>query len=183
MAHYAKLDENNIVLEVIVIADRNCLDENGNVCEENGRKMCEALTRHANWKKTSYNTRMGVHYDSNTGEPSTDQSKAFRLNFAQLKMKYDENLNGFVHTHKQTPFHFLNTQTGHYELNRSLVPSYPENLLLDQYPVEEYFEVWFWNTLTNQWVKIRRDEPIPIHVIIPEILGYDSNFVGGIASE
>ena len=30
MAHYAKLDENNVVLDVIVIDTNETLDENGN---------------------------------------------------------------------------------------------------------------------------------------------------------
>lgn len=185
MAHYAKLDENNIVLEVIVIANKNCFDENGNECEENGRKMCEALTGHANWKKTSFNTRQGIYYTANSVEPDADQSKAFRINFAMPGMKYDEDLNGFIQTpnNRPTPFHFLNTQTGYYELNRSGVPSYPENLLLDQYPVEEYHKPWFWNTLTNQWIKIKLDEPIQSHIIPPVLLGYEFNFVRGITSE
>lgn len=158
MAHYAKLDENNIVLEVIVIADKDCLDENGNVCEENGRRMCEALTRHANWKKTSYNTRMGVHYDSNTGEPSTDQSKAFRLNFAQPKMKYDESINGFVVTEncfpKAVSRMIINPQTGTWALPKPEVP-YPEDLQLDQYPLDTYQEPWFWHEHKYDWVKLK----------------------------
>ena len=96
MAHYAKLDENNIVLEVIVIANEDCLDENGVECEENGRRICEALTGHANWKKTSRNTCGGVHYDSDISQPSNDQSKAFRMNFGSPGMKYDPTLDRFI---------------------------------------------------------------------------------------
>lgn len=155
MAHYAKLDENNIVLEVIVIADKDCLDENNNVCEESGRRMCEALTRHANWKKTSYNTRIGVYYNPNTNEPSEDQSKAFRLNFAQPKMKYDENLNGFVQTeNKFLPRMIINPQTGTWALLRPEVP-YPEDLQLDQYPLDTYQEPWFWHEHKYDWVKLK----------------------------
>ena len=158
MAHYAKLDENNIVLETIVISDRDCLDENGDECEENGRRMCEALTGHAKWKKTSYNTRMGVHYDPNTGEPSADQSKAFRLNFAQPGMKYDENLNGFVQNeNKLLPRMIINPQTGTWALPRPEVP-YPEDLELDTYPLDTYQEPWFWNELTNNWIKLQIGE-------------------------
>lgn len=162
MAHYAKLDENNIVLEVIVIADRDCLDENGAECEENGRKMCEALTGHAKWKKTSYNTHRGVHYDPNTGEPSEDQSKAFRLNFAEPKMKYDENLNGFVVTEdyvpKKVPRMIINPQTGHRNLPRPLIP-YPEDLELDTYPLDTYQEPWFWHEYKYEWIKLKINEP------------------------
>lgn len=168
MAHYAKLDENNIVLEVIVIADKDCLDENNNVCEENGRRMCEALTRHANWKKTSYNTRMGVHHDSNTGEPSDDQSKAFRLNFAQPKMKYDENLNGFVQNeNKLLPRMIINPQTGTWALPRSGVP-YPEDLQLDQYPLDTYQEPWFWHEHKYDWIKLKINDLKLIYIFANE---------------
>jgi hypothetical protein len=164
MAHYAKLDENDIVIDIIVIADKDCLDENGNECEEPGRCFCEALTGHAKWKKTSYNTRMGVHYDPNTGEPSQDQSKAFRLNFAQIGMKYDESLDGFVRSEKQVnarykPFSrkVINPQTGFWALPKPETPL-PNDLQLDVYPLDEYQEPWFWDEFKNEWIKLRKDE-------------------------
>ena len=162
MAHYAKLDENNIVTEVIVIANKDCLDENGIECEEPGRRMCEALTGYAKWKKTSYNTKRGIHYDSNTGEISEDQSKAYRLNSAQRGMKYDESLNGFVVTESYIPKLFsrmiMNPKTGNWGLPKPNIP-YPEDLMLDEYSTEEYLEPWFWNELQYVWVKVRKDAP------------------------
>ena len=159
MAHYAKLDENNVVLETIVIADRDCLDENGDECEENGRRMCEALTGHARWKKTSYNTREGIYYDPNTGEPSADQSKAFRLNYALPRMKYDDDLDGFVEgiEAKKYPRMIIDPTTGYYKLPRPTTPE-PEDLQLDEYPLEEYHEPWFWNEPESKWQKVRYDE-------------------------
>jgi hypothetical protein len=38
--------------------------------------------------RTSYNTRGGVHYGAD-GQPSADQSKAFRKNYAGLGYMYD----------------------------------------------------------------------------------------------
>jgi hypothetical protein len=164
MAHYAKLDENNIVTDVIVIANKDCLDGNGNECEEPGRRICETLTGHANWKKTSYNTRMGVYYDSNTGAPSEDQSKAYRLNYAQVGMKYDVELNGFVVTSsflpKRHPKMTLNPQTGYWALPRPNIPL-PTDLQLEQYPLEDYFKPWFWFENEHRWIKLKRDEPVP----------------------
>jgi hypothetical protein len=158
MAHYAKLDENDIVIETIVIADSDCLDENGVECEENGRRMCEALTGHAKWKKTSYNTRQGIYYISNSIEPAADQSKAFRLNFAQPKMKYDEELDGFVVTEnycpKEVPRMIVNPQTGIWALPRPEVPC-PEDLELDTYPLDTYQEPWFWHEYKYEWVKLK----------------------------
>jgi hypothetical protein len=96
MAHYAQLDENNIVTNVIVISNDDSLDDNGNECEEKGIKICQEATKHLKWKRTSINTRLGIHYDSATGEPSADQSKAFRLNYAIIGIKYDESIDGFI---------------------------------------------------------------------------------------
>tara|TARA_R110000822_G_scaffold107968_2_gene237314 strand:+ start:5739 stop:6119 length:381 start_codon:yes stop_codon:yes gene_type:complete len=40
------------------------------------------------WIQTSYNTRGGVHY-SEAGQPSADQSKALRGNYAGVGFSYD----------------------------------------------------------------------------------------------
>ena len=163
MAHYAKLDENNIVLEVIVIANEDCLDENGAECEENGRKMCEALTGHANWKKTSRNTHGGVHYDSETPQPSSDQSKAFRVNFGSVGMKYDPTLDRFIKPRTSeldnNPLIEYNTELGIYE--SVSVPLPPEDLRLEEFPLEIYFKKWVWNAVNREWIKLRREQGFP----------------------
>jgi hypothetical protein len=166
MAHYAKLDENNIVIDVIVIANKDCLDENGVECEEPGRCMCEALTGYAKWKKTSRNTKLGVYCDPHTGEPSEDQSKAYRLNFAQLGFKYDKVLDGFIVTENLIPKRHsnmeINPKTGYWALPKPSVP-YPEDLELDTYSLDEYLEPWFWDNNIQQWIKVRLDDPPSIH--------------------
>jgi len=75
MAHFAHVDENNIVTEVIV-ADQDVIDTG-----EFGDP--------ATWIKTSYNTRRGVYYTPNTNEPDPNQSKAFRKNYAGIGMVWD----------------------------------------------------------------------------------------------
>jgi hypothetical protein len=161
MAHYAKLDDNNIVIDVIVIANNDCLDENGNECEEPGRRLCEALTGHAKWKKTSFNTQKGVHYNSNTGEPSEDQSKSYRLNFAQEGMRYDEYLDGFVTnetiSRKLFPRMIINPRTGWWALPKPPV-AVPEDLQLDQYPLDTYQEPWYWHEYKFEWIKLKKNE-------------------------
>jgi hypothetical protein len=51
---------------------------------------------HDGWiyKRTSYNTRGGVHYTD--GQPSADQSKAFRKNYAGLGYTFDSERNAFI---------------------------------------------------------------------------------------
>jgi hypothetical protein len=51
---------------------------------------------HDGWiyRRTSYNTRGGVHYTD--GQPSADQSKAFRKNYAGLGYMYDAIRDAFI---------------------------------------------------------------------------------------
>jgi hypothetical protein len=46
------------------------------------------------YRRTSYNTRGGVHYTD--GQPSADQSKAFRKNYAGLGYTYDSERDAFI---------------------------------------------------------------------------------------
>ena len=88
MAHYAFLNENNIVTEVIVGKGEgeDGIDWEQHYCEFRGQ-VC---------KRTSYNTRGGVHYDLYANEPSVDQSKAFRKNYAGIGFVYDPQKDAFI---------------------------------------------------------------------------------------
>lgn len=82
MAHYAYLDENNIVTTVIVGKDEN---------EAPGD-----WEAYYGAKRTSYNTRGGVYYLAGTNTPGPDQSKAFRKNYAGIGYRYDEQRDAFI---------------------------------------------------------------------------------------
>ena len=75
MAHFAKIDGNNLVTEVLVIDQ----------VEINTGNWGDS----AQWVQTSYNTRGGVYYTPGTTTPDPDQSKAFRKNFAGVGMVWD----------------------------------------------------------------------------------------------
>jgi len=76
MAHFAKLDENNIVVLVTVGRD-----------EDNGKEN-ELTARTGDvYKQTSYNTHGGVH--SNGGTP-------FRKNYAGIGYTYDSGRDAFI---------------------------------------------------------------------------------------
>ena len=83
MGHWAELDENNIVLRVIVITEKEL--DTGNWGDK------------SKWVKTSYNTRGGIHYvpDSNWSKKSEDQSKAIGYRYAGIGMKYDKDADVF----------------------------------------------------------------------------------------
>lgn len=61
MAHFAELDENNVVKRVIVIANKDTSDANGVEKEYIGAAFCERLYG-GNWKQTSYNGSIRKHY-------------------------------------------------------------------------------------------------------------------------
>jgi hypothetical protein len=48
-----------------------------------------------NWVQTSYNTKAGVHINPETLEPSEDQSKALRKNYAGIGFVYDRERDAF----------------------------------------------------------------------------------------
>jgi hypothetical protein len=84
MAHMAKLDENNIVVTVLVARD------------EDEDKEAELSKRTGDtYKRTSYNTRGGKHYQAD-GTESPDQTKAFRKNYAGIGFTYDSSRDAFI---------------------------------------------------------------------------------------
>ena len=78
MAHFAEIDENNIVIRVLV-TDNN--DENG----DEGLQMLNQVFG-GTWIKASYNTIAGVHKRGGT---------PFRKNFPGTGYIYDENRDAF----------------------------------------------------------------------------------------
>lgn len=125
MSHFAKLDENNVV--VFVTTGRQ---------EDDGKEL-ELFERTGDvYKQTSYNTRGGVHYDPETGEPSADQSKAFRGNYAGIGYRYDETLDAFIPP-QPFPSWVLNEQTFNWD---APVPM-PED------------GVWVWDEEAGDWIE------------------------------
>jgi len=62
MAHFAKLNENNIVIDIIVVNDKDVRDPHtGQEDEILGIAFCKKLLG-GNWKQTSYNGSMRVRY-------------------------------------------------------------------------------------------------------------------------
>jgi hypothetical protein len=61
MAHFAQLDENNVVTQVIVVNNNELLDENGNESEAKGIAFCQSLLG-GNWVQTSYNGNIRKNY-------------------------------------------------------------------------------------------------------------------------
>ena len=125
MAHFAKLDENNIVTFVTVGRD-----------EDNELELTERTSD--TYKQTSYNTHGGIYYQADN-TPSPNQSKAFRKNFAGIGYTYDKNRDAFIPP-QPYPSWVLNEQTCTWN---SPIP-YPND-----------GSIYLWNEGTQVWNKVR----------------------------
>jgi hypothetical protein len=99
MAHYAKLDENNIVLSVEVVGNSDELDSDGKESEEVGRQFLENVHGWSSWKKCSYNSKFGKYYvPGDDGRPvlGDDQSKCFRKSYPGIGWTYDSSRDAFL---------------------------------------------------------------------------------------
>ena len=61
MAHFAELDANNVVLQVIVVGNQDTADASGVEKEYIGAAFCERLLG-GTWKQTSYNGNIRKNY-------------------------------------------------------------------------------------------------------------------------
>lgn len=62
MAHFAHVDENNIVTMVIVVDNKVLLDSSGNEVESRGADFCKAFKKTGRWLQTSYNHKIRGQY-------------------------------------------------------------------------------------------------------------------------
>ena len=73
MAHFAEINDNNIVTRVIVIHN-NEITVDGQELEFKGIDFCEGLFGHRNWVQTSYNGKMRYNFAGigNTWDPDNN---------------------------------------------------------------------------------------------------------------
>jgi hypothetical protein len=76
MAHFAEIDEKNVVRQIIVVNNNELLDDKGKESESKGVEFCIAHFG-GRWVQTSYNA-------------------TFRGKFAAVGYTYDESLDEFV---------------------------------------------------------------------------------------
>ena len=124
MAHYAILDENNIVIQVIVGRDENDIVEGVSSWEDvysdaTGKKC----------KRTSYNTFGNKHLQGGT---------PFRGNYACIGFKYHEDLDAFI---SPQPFYSWTLNEGTFLWEAPV-----------EYPNDG--QVYKWDEETTNWVLI-----------------------------
>ena len=87
MASFAKLGQNNEVIEIISVHNNELLNDDGIEQETKGIEFLTKLTGHSLWKQTSYNTQAGIHKLGGT---------PFRKNYAAIGYTYDETRNALI---------------------------------------------------------------------------------------
>jgi hypothetical protein len=137
MAHFAQLDADNNVLQVIVVDNNDILDEDGNESEALGITFCQNLFgSDTTWVQTSYNLN-------------------FRTHFASVNGTYDSTLDAFIPP-KPFPSWLLDndTLTWYPPVTRPL----PTDDISHYY--DESLETWVgvawdWDEDNTKWVGIR----------------------------
>ena len=95
MGHFARVI--NGIVDTVIVADQEDIDSgrHGDISQ---------------WIQTSYNTYGGVHYIPGTNQPSENQAKALRKNYAGPGMTYDAQRDAFI-PRKPYPSWILNEQS------------------------------------------------------------------------
>jgi hypothetical protein len=120
MAHFAEIDENNIVVYVFVGRQ-----------EEDGKELEVSARLGKIYKQTSYNTHGGVHYnqivDENGNVEIVPSGKPqFRKNYAGIGYTYDETRDAFIPPKPEEGEWTLNEDTCNWEpVNQTWVPVTP----------------------------------------------------------
>jgi len=105
MAHFAELDQNNVVTRVLVVNDDYLRDENGNEVEALGCAHMESI-HGGKWVQTSYNNNIRVRY-------------------AGIGCTYDETLDAFIPP-KPYPSWIFNQTTADWEAPVPMPTDAPE---------------------------------------------------------
>lgn len=124
MAHFAELDESNMVLRVIVIDNNDMIDETGQESEALGIELCKYITGGGRWVQTSYSGKI-------------------RKNYAGTGFYYDEEMDAFIPLKKYDSW-VLNSETAKWE---SPIPK-PE--LTPEEKEGKY--LYIWNEDLKEWI-------------------------------
>jgi hypothetical protein len=124
MAHYAILDENNVVVQVITGKDEHEGDEDW--------EAVYAEFSGATVKRTSYNTSLGVHKHGGT---------PFRKNYAGIGYSYDAERDAFI-----PPKPFASWILDEFSCTWQPPVAYPTDVTPG--------EIWVWDEVLINWRKL-----------------------------
>jgi hypothetical protein len=135
MAHFAEIDSDGNVVNVIVVADEDTLDVFGEENEDIGIDFCQRVTGSKNtFKQTSFNMQNGVHRRGKS---------PMRGNFARVGGKYDAAEDLFLDSDKPYPSWVLDKKIARW------VP--PEGMPDEGNPEQGTFTCKTWNEQLKVW--------------------------------
>lgn len=129
MAHFAKLDEDNVVLEVLVVNNEDILDSSGTEIEQIGITLLTDITGHSSWKQTSRHAN-------------------FRKQYAAIGYKYDNDKDVFYDPNKPFESWSFNNSTMDWE---APAPIPDDNGTGDE---NGNLITYVWNEETRSWDEI-----------------------------
>jgi hypothetical protein len=138
MGNFVKLNNDNFVIQGVSLINELFTINNIEIEQIGVDFLNKIYQTNDVWKKTSYNTLGGIHYQADNNTPSLDQSKAFRKNYAGIGYYYDSIRDAFIPP-KPFPSWTLNEQTC---LWQSPIP-YPND-----------GKMYTWNEDTGNWEEI-----------------------------
>jgi len=152
MAHFAKLNDSNVVLSVEVVDDADTLKD-GVEDEATGVTFLTNVHGWSLWKKCSYNTQEGKHYTD--GSLSSDQSKAFRKNYPGIGFTYDASKDAFI---PPKPYNSwtLNDTTCHWD------PPVTYPSVISYGDPAKYYEI-NWDETNLRWIGLDAEDPQGSH--------------------
>tara|TARA_Y100001949_G_scaffold91231_1_gene77100 strand:+ start:357 stop:770 length:414 start_codon:yes stop_codon:yes gene_type:complete len=130
MAHFARINADNIVVQKVVVSNDDITDENGVEQESLGQAFLRKVFNNDDvWKQTSYN-------------------RNFRVNYAGKGMVYDEGRDMFYYPTCQFPNWILNYEDGQW---------HPPVPIPDD---ETEDKRYIWNIEENNWVPLDKTNPL-----------------------
>ena len=110
MGNFVKLNNDNFVIQGVSLINELFTINNIEIEQIGVDFLNKIYQTNDVWKKTSYNTLGGIHYQADNNTPSLDQSKAFRKNYAGIGYYYDSIRDAFIPP-KPFPSWILNEQS------------------------------------------------------------------------
>jgi hypothetical protein len=132
MAHYARIDSGNIVVDIQCVNNWDITDANGIEIESKGVEILERVTGKTGWVKCSYNTIGNKHILGGT---------PFRYNYPSKGDRYDSIKDAFI---PQKPVDFPSYVFDEVNLIWTNPVPYPTGTPEDK--------LYIWNEVERKWV-------------------------------
>ena len=130
MAHFAELDNNNIVLRVVVVGN-DCVPSDEHI---DGETWCINFFKGGTWKQTSYNNN-------------------FRKQYAGIGYTYDAAKNKFISPQPYTSWALDANDDWQSPVTYPTIMTYGSNDPLDRYSIT-------WDEAGQKWIAEDREDPI-----------------------